>query len=49
MTLLEILLGLAIGADIILHALVLAVLHDALYTLVLQGNQRRAWHREKQS
>jgi hypothetical protein len=45
LTALLILFGAFIVADTILHCLVWLVLRDALYTLVLQGNQRREWHR----
>ncbi len=34
---------LAVNAGVL--GLGLWLLHDALHTLILQGNQRRAWHR----
>jgi hypothetical protein len=36
-----------LGLIAVLLMAVLFVLYDTQYTIVLQGNQRRDWHREK--
>jgi hypothetical protein len=37
-----------LGLNAVIGLAVLFVLYDTQYTLILQGNQRREWRREKQ-